>query len=195
PAPADRAASGRAWRASFQPGSRFLLQQRRRLTYWRPLHPAMVRKTRPSVNRTRSSGRSGRTEAGGRHLGWMTRYPEHGTVGSVVRYGFCVEGSAMSGLLRRVRNSITGRFVANWSELRAGEGAILIAWQLLFSLFPLVVGLLAIVGFVLRDPDRQEAIVRMIVSQFPSQANDLLSFVGETRDLGGIFGLVSIVGL
>ena len=101
----------------------------------------------------------------------------------------------MSGLLQRAQNSLAGRFASNWSELRAGEGAVLIAWQLLFSLFPLMVGLLAIVGLVVRDPDRQATIAQMIASQFPSQASDLVAFIGETRELGGIFGLVSIVGL
>ena len=66
---------------------------------------------------------------------------------------------------------------------------------MLFSLFPLVIGMLSIVGLVLRNPDRQAAIATSISSQFPSQAGDLVSFISETRDLGGIFGIVSIVGL
>ena len=35
----------------------------------------------------------------------------------------------------------------------------------------------------------------LIVSQFPAQASDLLGFLTEARDLGGIFGIVSVVGL
>jgi membrane protein len=101
----------------------------------------------------------------------------------------------MSSVVQRARDSLPGRFATNWSELRGGEGAVLIAWQLLFSLFPLVIGLLAIIGLLVRDPSRQTALVDMITSQFPSQAGDLLGFIGETRDLGGIFGIVSIVGL
>ena len=95
----------------------------------------------------------------------------------------------------QARKTLPGKFAVAWGELRAGEGAILIAWQLLFSLFPLVVGLLSIVGLVLRDPNRQAAIAASIASQFPEQASDLVAFIAETRDLGGIFGLVSIVGL
>jgi membrane protein len=83
----------------------------------------------------------------------------------------------------------------NWSELRAGEGAILIAWQLLFSLFPLVTALLAVVGLVVRDSERQAAIASMIADQFPSQASDLVAFIGETRDLSGLFGVISIIAL
>lgn len=98
-------------------------------------------------------------------------------------------------VIAQARKTTPGKFVTAWGALRAGEGAILIAWQLLFSLFPLVVGILSIVGLVLRNPERQAAIAESIARQFPEQASDLVAFISETRDLGGIFGLVSIVGL
>lgn len=101
----------------------------------------------------------------------------------------------MNAMIERFHKSPVGRFVRCWSELRVGEGAVLIAWQLLFSLFPLVVGLLAIMGLILRDPRTQGAVAAAIVQQFPEQAGDLVGFISETRDLGGIFGIVSILGL
>lgn len=97
--------------------------------------------------------------------------------------------------IQQARKTSLGQFFTAWGELRAGEGAVLIAWQLLFSLFPLVIGMLSILGLVLRDPELQTSIVESIVQQFPEQAGDLLGFISETRDLGGIFGLVSVVGL
>jgi membrane protein len=97
--------------------------------------------------------------------------------------------------IEHARKTMIGKLVTAWGELRAGEGAILIAWQLLFSLFPLVVGILSIVGLVLRDPDVQASIAASIARVFPEQASDLLTFISETRDLGGIFGIVSVVGL
>jgi membrane protein len=98
-------------------------------------------------------------------------------------------------VIEQARKTTPGKFVTAWGELRAGEGAILIAWQLLFSLFPLVVGILSIVGLVLRDPGRQAAIAEQIAQQFPEQASDLVAIISETRDLGGIFGIISVVGL
>jgi membrane protein len=98
-------------------------------------------------------------------------------------------------VLEQARKTTPGRFVTAWGELRAGEGAILIAWQLLFSLFPLVIGILSIVGLVLRDPGRQAAIAEQVAQQFPEQAGDLVAIISETRDLGGIFGIISVVGL
>ena len=103
--------------------------------------------------------------------------------------------STVNQTIDRAKRTGPGQFFTAWGELRAGEGAILIAWQLLFSLFPLVVGILSILGLVLRNPDRQAAIATTIASQFPSQAEELVTFITETRDLGGIFGLLSIVGL
>ena len=97
--------------------------------------------------------------------------------------------------IEQARKTLLGKLAMAWGELRAGEGAILIAWQLLFSLFPLVVGILSVVGLVLRDPGRQAAIAESIAKQFPEQASDLVTFISETRDLGGVFGLISIVGL
>jgi membrane protein len=97
--------------------------------------------------------------------------------------------------IQQARKTSIGQFFTAWGELRTGEGAILIAWQLLFSLFPLVVGMLALLGLVLRDPERQAAIATAIAQQFPSQASDLVSFISETRDLGSIFGIISVVGL
>src|SRR5215212_475036 len=101
----------------------------------------------------------------------------------------------MSGLLERAKTSRVAEFAGKWGEVHASDGAVLIAWQLLFSLFPLVLGLLSILGLVLRSQDRLESVASLIVSQFPAQASDLLGFLTEARDLGGIFGIVSVVGL
>ena len=101
----------------------------------------------------------------------------------------------MGAILERLQGSFPARFYAKWSEDRAGDGAILIAWQALLSLFPLILGLLSILGYVLRSDGMRESLVGAIVSQFPSQVGDLLGFLEETRELGGILGLVSLVGL
>lgn len=101
----------------------------------------------------------------------------------------------MGAIVERLRNSLPARFYAKWSADRAGDGAILIAWQALLSLFPLILGLLSILGYVLRNEGLRESIVAGIVSQFPSQVGDLLGFLEETRELGGILGLISLAGL
>src|SRR5215212_2161382 len=103
--------------------------------------------------------------------------------------------ASVTSAITQAQGTWLGRFAAAWGRLRAAEGAILIAWQLLFSLFPLVIGMLSILGLVLRNPERQASIAEAIAQQFPEQASDLVGIISETRDLGGIFGLVSVVGL
>ena len=61
----------------------------------------------------------------------------------------------MGGLLNRLDCSPVGRFHAKLSADRALTGAVQIAWQAMFSSFPLILGLLGLFGLVLRDPDQR----------------------------------------
>lgn len=71
----------------------------------------------------------------------------------------------------------------------------MIAWQLLFSLFPIILGMLGLFGLFMRDPDRQHALAAGIADTFPDQFADLLAFIEQTREASGLLGLVSLVGL
>ena len=101
----------------------------------------------------------------------------------------------MDGLLDRLNCSPVGRFCAKFSADQALNGAVQIAWQAMFSSFPLILGLLSLFGLVLRDPDQRRWLADAIASQFPSQVADLLGFIEETRELSGLLGLASVVGL
>jgi membrane protein len=101
----------------------------------------------------------------------------------------------MGTLLGRIGLAALGRFYAKFSADLALNGAVQIAWQALFSLFPLLLGLLGLVGLAIRDPERRLALVEAIQTQFPAQVTDLLGFMEETRDLGGLLGLASVLGL
>jgi membrane protein len=101
----------------------------------------------------------------------------------------------MGGFVERQRRTVLGRFYAKWSADLALNGAILIAWQAQFSLVPLVLGLLGLLGVLWRDPAQRAALVTAVVSQFPEQIGDLLGFMEETRQLSGLLGLASVVGL
>ena len=101
----------------------------------------------------------------------------------------------MDGLLDRLNCSPAGRFYAKFSADQALNGAVQIAWQALFSSFPLILGLLGLFGLVLRDPEQRRWLADAAASQFPSQMGDLLGFIEETRELSGLLGLASVVGL
>lgn len=101
----------------------------------------------------------------------------------------------MNGLTERFGTSRLGRFWGKFMSDFSTYGAILIAWQSLFSLFPLIVGFLAIFSLVLQDPSQRRALADNVAQQFPSQVTDLLGFMEETRQLGGLLGLISAAGL
>lgn len=101
----------------------------------------------------------------------------------------------MGGLWRRFDGSPIGRFYAKFSADRALTGAVQIAWQAMFSSFPLILGLLGLFGLVLEDPQQRRWLADAVASQFPSQIGDLLGFVEETRELSGLLGAASVIGL
>ena len=101
--------------------------------------------------------------------------------------------------LDRFKQSRVGRFLlpffSKFSADEASFGAILIAWQSLLSLFPIIIAALSIFSLFIRDPRQRDQLVSGIQSQFPAQADDLLSFLDETRDIGGLLGIIGFLGL
>jgi membrane protein len=95
----------------------------------------------------------------------------------------------------RAQQSRLGRFLARWGEVQADDQAALIAFTLLFSLFPLIGGLLTLIGLIFRDPAALQQVADTVAQRFPSQLDDLLGFLRETRDISGVLGLLSLVGL
>ncbi|MFN8522674.1 MAG: YihY/virulence factor BrkB family protein [Chloroflexota bacterium] len=87
------------------------------------------------------------------------------------------------------------RFANRVSEDRLSDGAILIAWQALFSIFPLIFGILSVAGLLLRDPRRAQSLKAAVEAAFPSQVSDLLGFIDQTRDFGGLLGVIGLASL
>jgi membrane protein len=106
-----------------------------------------------------------------------------------------VEHRSVNGVFPRLACSPVGRFYAKVAADQALNGAVQIAWQAMFSSFPLLLGLLGIFGFFLRDPVQRQWLTEAIASQFPSQVGELLGFLDETRELRGLLGAASLVGL
>lgn len=106
-----------------------------------------------------------------------------------------VEDRSLNGTLHRLSCSPVGRFYAKFAADQALNGAVQIAWQAMFSSFPMILGLLGIFGLVLRDPVQRQWLAEAMVSQFPSQVGELLSFLDETRELSGLLGAASLIGL
>jgi membrane protein len=87
------------------------------------------------------------------------------------------------------------RFWQKFSADRAEEGSILIAWAALFSLFPLLLGILALLGAVLGSGELMASVSGALTQHVPEQAAGVIDFLEETRDISGILGFLSALGL
>jgi membrane protein len=88
-----------------------------------------------------------------------------------------------------------GRFVRKYQADDADTLAALIAFSAVFSLFPLLIGCLTVVGLIVRDPERLAALTEAIQRLFPEAVGELLTFLTETRDISGLLGAISVAGL
>lgn len=95
----------------------------------------------------------------------------------------------------RLRASGLGRFFEKWGRDSADDHAALIAFSTLFSIFPLLGALLTLLGFLLRDPATLAQVSETISRQFPSEVGGMLDFLQQTRQISGLLGIVSFVGL
>jgi membrane protein len=96
--------------------------------------------------------------------------------------------------LAAFQNSRAGQFLKKVMDDRAPNLAVLLAWGTLNTLFPLVLGILALAGFVLRDPQRLDELTSTLFAVLPQQAASSLStMLTGTRESAGAASIVSIV--
>lgn len=102
----------------------------------------------------------------------------------------------MKGLLERAQKSFPGRLLKAFGEAKAGNYAAGLAFNAFMSMFPLILGLLAIIGLVVRDPHLLERVQSVVISVFPSDAHDALtSTLHGASQHSGLLGIISILGL
>jgi membrane protein len=102
----------------------------------------------------------------------------------------------VKGLLERLKNSFPGRLAKAYGDSKAGNYAAGLAFNAFMTMFPLMLGLLAILGLVIGNPHVRDQALSTILSIFPSNAHDELSaaLTGVQKNRG-LLGLLSIVGL
>ena len=102
----------------------------------------------------------------------------------------------MKALLGRLKESFPGRLGKAYGEAKAGNYAAALAFQSFMSMFPLLLGILAIVGLVIRDPHRLAQVRNLIVNAFPSDSQGAIGgALQAVQQHSGLLGLISIVGL
>ena len=89
-----------------------------------------------------------------------------------------------------------GRLIQHYGQDRADLLATIIAFNALFSMFPIILVILALVGLVLRSPDVLAQAQALVVGTLPAQAADsVLAAIDGTRQAAGLFGVLSLIGL
>lgn len=79
---------------------------------------------------------------------------------------------------------------------QAGNYASALAFNTLLAMFPLMLGILAIIGLSVRDPATEARFQLLIVATFPSTAQpELIRALHGVKDSAGLLGIISIGGL
>jgi membrane protein len=99
-------------------------------------------------------------------------------------------------MLKRLTSSRPVQVIQAYGQSQGSNYASSLAFNAFLAMFPLILGMLAIVGFAVNDPAVQAKLYNGIVSVFPADAHDeiLKALTGVKRN-AGILGIVSILGL
>ncbi|HTM57327.1 MAG TPA: YihY/virulence factor BrkB family protein [Candidatus Udaeobacter sp.] len=88
--------------------------------------------------------------------------------------------------------------VRTWKKFGADHGSALaaaIAYYVLFSIIPLVTFMVAIFGFIMRDPARQQDAMNRILQTIPLGQNFVLDSIKSAANQTGTLTVIGIVGL
>ncbi len=99
-----------------------------------------------------------------------------------------------------MRRLITGwvpiRVLFGYSQSRAGNYASALAFSCFLSMFPLVLGILSLVGIAVRDPATEAKAQTVIIEAFPVAAQaQLIDALRGVKHSAGWLGLLSLAGL
>ena len=87
------------------------------------------------------------------------------------------------------------RVVQDLGDDDATHMAASVSYYAILSLFPLVLGLTAIVGIVADSPDQQEQVVEFIVDYLPGSENFVRDSIGGVVKFRTVTGIISILSL
>lgn len=89
-----------------------------------------------------------------------------------------------------------GRLIAAFGSSQAGNYASGLAFNAFLSMFPLILGLLAILGFATQSPVERAKVLNAILGFFPQTAHaELVTTFTGVQQHSGLLGIISLVGL
>jgi membrane protein len=105
-------------------------------------------------------------------------------------------GSDVSGLRASVRSWLPVRVLSAYGASQASNYAAALAFSGLLAMFPMMLGVLAIIGLIVRDPSMEARFLTLLLQLFPNTAqSQLADAVGGASQSAGWIGLVSLGGL
>ena len=89
-----------------------------------------------------------------------------------------------------------GRLIAAFGASRAGNYASAVAFTAFVSMFPLILGLLSVLGYATRSASTKAAALSAILGFFPGDAHtELTQLFDSIQQNSGLLGIVGVVGL
>jgi membrane protein len=103
--------------------------------------------------------------------------------------------NALKAKLEAFQRSKVGQFVKKVQDDQVPNLASLLAWGTLSALLPLVLGILALTGLVIRDPERLDQIYNTLLALLPSGANGMLgpALEGIRHQAAAPVGIIGLV--
>jgi membrane protein len=99
-------------------------------------------------------------------------------------------------MIQRLRRSLPFRVLAAYGGSEASSYASALAFACLLAMFPLMLGILSVVGLAVRDPASEARAETLIIHMFPGGAqSQLLDALRGVRQSAGWLGLLSLAGL
>lgn len=99
-------------------------------------------------------------------------------------------------MIRRIQGWLPLRVLSAYGESQAGNYASALAFAFLISMFPLILGILSLVGLAIRDPVTETKAQALIIQMFPGSAQpELLGALRGVKRSAGWMGLLSLAGL
>jgi membrane protein len=99
-------------------------------------------------------------------------------------------------MIKRIKGWLPIRVLVAYGQSQASKYASALAFACLLAMFPLILGVLCLVGFAIQDPGLEARAEALIIQVFPGSAQpQLLDAVHGVRQSAGWLGLLSLVGL
>jgi membrane protein len=99
-------------------------------------------------------------------------------------------------LLRRIRSWTPVRVLSAYGASQASNYAAALAFAGFLAMFPMMLGALSVIGFLVRDPATESRFMNFLVQLFPNTAQlQLMDALTGVKQSAGWMGLVSLGGL